>query len=56
MNSVSQDQILDKAIFISLCADALGKGMNPSFPFQQWVNNDIFYSCMQRRRGEKVEE
>ena len=34
MESATQVQILDKAICISLCTNALGKGMNQSVPSQ----------------------
>ena len=30
MKSVTQDQILDVVVFISLHADTIGKGLNPS--------------------------
>ena len=30
MELVIQVEILDKAVYISLCANALGKGVNPS--------------------------
>ena len=29
MKMATQVQILDKAVYVSLCANALGKGMNP---------------------------
>ena len=35
MNTVTQDQIVHEAVYISLCTDALGKGMNLSLLFTQ---------------------
>ena len=37
MELTTRVQILDKAICISLCANTLRKGMNPSL--QLWINN-----------------
>ena len=37
MESVTQVKILDEIVFISLHANAIGKGMNPSS--QLWVNS-----------------
>ena len=42
MESVTQIQILDKVVCISISTNALGKGMNPSVfqPHpQQWINS-----------------
>ena len=39
MNLRNQVQILDETVCISLCADALEKGMKPHFSPQLWINS-----------------
>ena len=47
MESETQVQILDKSVFISLHANALGKSMNPSVVCQLWINNQYVAKHLQ---------